>query len=165
MPNSKVIFKDRYTPSKAAKQGHVIAQTTIGALCFEEGSLKGQEKAFEWFEKAAQQGGMLAQTALGLMYTEGIGVQRDFKKAFYWNEKAAIRHLTATTLYHNGYDVATIQAILRHKSPNTTERYLKTLGLEKVKNALDSLTKIVHFEDIKKEKAPNEAPAAVNDFF
>lgn len=45
----------------------------------------------------------------------------------------AIRHLTATTLYHGGCDVATIQAILRHKSPNTTERYLKTLGRKRLK--------------------------------
>ena len=57
----------------------------------------------------------------------------------------AIRHLTATTLYHSGCDVATIQAILRHKSPNTTERYLKTLGLEKVKNALDKLPRVINF--------------------
>lgn len=62
----------------------------------------------------------------------------------------AIRHLTATTLYHSGCDVATIQAILRHKSPNTTERYLKTLGLEKVKKALDKLPRIIKFNE--KEK-------------
>ena len=33
-----------------------------------------------------------------------------------------------------------IQAILRHKSPSTTERYLKSLGLEKTRAALESLT-------------------------
>lgn len=65
----------------------------------------------------------------------------------------AIRHLTATTLYHNGCDLATIQAILRHKSPSTTERYLKTLGVTKVKTALNSLTNIMSFNpERKKEK-------------
>ncbi len=39
----------------------------------------------------------------------------------------AIRHLTASILYHSGESVATVQQILRHKSPNTTSRYLKTL--------------------------------------
>ena len=62
-----------------------------------------------------------------------------------------IRHLTATTLYHNGCDVATIQAILRHKSPSTTERYLKTLGLEKVKNALDKLSSVVEISSRQKQ--------------
>ncbi len=37
--------------------------------------------------------------------------------------------------------MAQIQAILRHKSPSTTERYLKTLGLEQVRDALEGLSK------------------------
>ena len=50
----------------------------------------------------------------------------------------AIRHLTATILYHEGVPISVIQSILRHKSPNTTERYLKKLGLCKtVKDALE----------------------------
>ncbi len=53
----------------------------------------------------------------------------------------AIRHLTATTLYKLGYEVAVIQTILRHKSPSTTERYLKNLGLEKrARCALEELS-------------------------
>lgn len=34
-----------------------------------------------------------------------------------------------------------IQAILRHKSPSTIERYLKTFGLEQVRDALEGLSK------------------------
>jgi integrase len=50
-------------------------------------------------------------------------------------------HLTATTLYKLGYEVATIQTILRHKSPSTTERYLKNLGLEeRARSALEELS-------------------------
>jgi integrase len=51
----------------------------------------------------------------------------------------AIRHLTASTLYHAGQPVAVIQSILRHKSPATTERYLRSLGLEHTREALESV--------------------------
>jgi integrase len=52
----------------------------------------------------------------------------------------SIRHLTASTLYRLGYEVAVVQMILRHKSPSTTERYLRTLGLESVRDALEDLS-------------------------
>jgi hypothetical protein len=35
--------------------------------------------------------------------------------------------------------VSVIQAILRHKSPNTTAIYLRSLGLEETRGALDAL--------------------------
>jgi len=34
-----------------------------------------------------------------------------------------------------------MQAILRHKSPKTTERYLKSIGLERVREALEDLSR------------------------
>ncbi|MFH1628744.1 MAG: site-specific integrase [Pseudomonadota bacterium] len=49
----------------------------------------------------------------------------------------AIRHLTASTLYGKGYSLAHIQAVLRHQNPKTTERYLRKLGLEQVRQALN----------------------------
>lgn len=49
----------------------------------------------------------------------------------------AIRHLTASILYQKGYPLAVVQAILRHKNPNTTVRYLQTLGLEQTREALE----------------------------
>lgn len=51
----------------------------------------------------------------------------------------AIRHLSASILYKLGYEVAAIQAILRHKSPSTTERYLRSIGMERVREALEDL--------------------------
>ena len=51
----------------------------------------------------------------------------------------AIRHLTASILYKMGQPVSVIQAILRHKSPNTTAVYLRTLGLEETRGALEGL--------------------------
>lgn len=49
----------------------------------------------------------------------------------------AIRHLTASILYKKGYSIAVIQAILRHKNPNTTARYIRSLGLEETREALE----------------------------
>ncbi|MDJ0669243.1 MAG: hypothetical protein QNJ61_18320 [Desulfobacterales bacterium] len=62
----------------------------------------------------------------------------------------AIRHLTASILYQNGETVAVIQAVLRHRNPNTTARYLRTLGLdetrEALENALNGPGKVIPFE-------------------
>ena len=52
----------------------------------------------------------------------------------------SIRHLSASVLYSIGYPVSIIQKILRHKSPSTTERYLKSLGIEDVREALEALS-------------------------
>lgn len=52
----------------------------------------------------------------------------------------AIRHLSASILYNSGYSISIIQTILRHKSPSTTEMYLKSLGLEKTRKALENLS-------------------------
>lgn len=76
----------------------------------------------------------------------------------------AIRHLTASTLYGKGYSLAHIQAVLRHKNPKTTERYLRKLGLEQVREALNeglkrpSKTKVVRLRKGKEEtKRPEKA--------
>ena len=53
----------------------------------------------------------------------------------------AIRHLTASILYGLGYELAAIQSVLRHQSPSTTERYLKTIGVERVREALEDLSR------------------------
>lgn len=47
----------------------------------------------------------------------------------------AIRHLSASILARQGVDIPTIQAILRHKSPTTTARYLRALGV--IENVLE----------------------------
>ena len=86
----------------------------------------------------------------------------------------AIRHLSASILYKLGYRVASIQVILRHKSPNTTERYLRKLGFEDVRGALEDLSqisrrqsKVVEFksrrsdqgETFSEKKKPSEEPS------
>jgi len=52
----------------------------------------------------------------------------------------AIRHLSASLLYSLGHSLSVIQTILRHKSPSTTERYLKSFGLENAREALENLS-------------------------
>jgi integrase len=49
----------------------------------------------------------------------------------------AIRHLSASILAREGVDIPTIQAVLRHKSPTTTARYLRSLGI--VENVLEDV--------------------------
>ena len=51
----------------------------------------------------------------------------------------AIRHLSASILANDGVPVIVIQAILRHKNSNTTQRYLHRLT--EMKTALQALSK------------------------
>jgi hypothetical protein len=50
-----------------------------------------------------------------------------------------------------GQPVSVIQAIMRHKSPNTTAIYLKSLGLEETRGALDALAN--RFRTVSGEKS------------
>jgi integrase len=54
----------------------------------------------------------------------------------------AIRHLTASQLFKQGHSVAEIQRVLRHTSPNTTVRYLKSLGVDGIREVMESFQTI-----------------------
>ncbi len=82
----------------------------------------------------------------------------------------SIRHLTASTLYKLGYTVADIQTVLRHQSATTTAKYIKSLGIESIRPALEALSQqkgqVFHFiqreltesgKALKNEKAVSEA--------
>lgn len=91
-----------------------------------------------------------------LCLNEHPGQKDNYGKPFVYNQKFmsrlckeaqvkgfgfhAIRHLTASILFKLGYEVGAIQAILRHKSPNTTERYLRSIGMERVREILEALS-------------------------
>ena len=64
----------------------------------------------------------------------------------------AIRHLTASLVAHDGVDIPTVQAILRHKNPNTTARYIRSLGV-----VPDTLERVFS----KKEKTPKVGASEV----
>ncbi len=65
----------------------------------------------------------------------------------------AIRHLTATILAYSGLDLPTVQGMLRHHSPNTTARYIQSLGImpNKIEDAFSNPQK-------KRAKATNLYP-------
>jgi integrase len=50
----------------------------------------------------------------------------------------SIRHLTASTLYKLGCAVADIQSVLRHESATTTAKYIRSLGSEGTRSALEA---------------------------
>ena len=66
----------------------------------------------------------------------------------------AIRHLSATILANEGLDIPTVQSVLRHKNPNTTALYIKSLGVvpDKISGvfAKRKSPKVVPFEPVKK---------------
>lgn len=70
----------------------------------------------------------------------------------------AIRHLTARHLHEQGYPVQFIQRVLRHRSAQTTERYLSRIGIklirDMVNNGMPTRTgKILEFHINKKAAA------------
>ena len=66
-------------------------------------------------------------------------------------------HLVAVELYRAGHPVAEIQRRLRHEPPTTTERYLRSMGLEvgssEVIDTLGNLEKGDFRGDMKKGSA------------
>ncbi len=88
----------------------VSLSTTVSAD-YETGLNAAQSGDFETahtlFLEAAEAGLDLAQYNLGVMYYSGLGVKRDYKKAYEWTKKAADQgHVEAQfnmgTLYFNG---------------------------------------------------------------
>ena len=78
----------------------------------------------------------------------------------------AIRHLTASVLYKLGCTVAEIQAVLRHQSATTTAKYIKSLGIESVRPALEALSQqkrnVLHFRPREPRKIKNDSEKAVS---
>jgi hypothetical protein len=75
--------------TKAATQGHVLAQTLLGSLYLSGEQIpKDYAKALMWLTKAAEQGNVDAQAYLGYMYKDGLGVAKDRDAAISWYQKA-----------------------------------------------------------------------------
>jgi TPR repeat protein len=75
--------------SRAAKEGHAVAQHGIGFMYMEgDGVDKDMEAAVKWFTLAAEQGLAGSQTTLAMLYEEGNGVEKDPVKAKEWFAKA-----------------------------------------------------------------------------
>jgi len=80
----------------------------------------------------------------------------------------SIRHLTSHLLHNLGYGIQHIQPILRHKSPRTTEIYLRKLGLTSLRSVMESLpynsqteAEIISFENKRAVSGPSTGPAGM----
>lgn len=79
---------------KAAEQGNVVAQVSLGVLydgAFEKpkGVPQDYVQAAVWYRKAAEQGNDIAEYMLGRLYANGQGVPQDYAQAAVWYRKAA----------------------------------------------------------------------------
>ena len=72
--------------TKAAEQGHAVAQYNLGVMYHNggEGVPQDDKQATYWVAKAAKQGEANAQFSLGVMYNEGKGVLQNYKRAYMW---------------------------------------------------------------------------------
>ncbi|GET03217.1 kinase-like domain-containing protein [Rhizophagus clarus] len=67
----------------ASEKNHTLAQCFVGI--YYGNIMTNYELAFKYFERAASNHYAVAQWTIGCMYINGIGIDEDFKKAFYWN--------------------------------------------------------------------------------
>jgi TPR repeat protein len=72
-----------------AQQGCPLSQDAIGRLALEYETEESFKVARYWSEKAAEQNHAEAQTRLGTIFHEGLGVERDPKRAASWFLQAA----------------------------------------------------------------------------
>jgi TPR repeat protein len=77
--------------TRAAKQGHVLAQYNLGNMYAHGRGVAGRSvrQALYWYRRAAEQGAANAQFTLGVMYANGQGVHRDEALAVEWYRRAA----------------------------------------------------------------------------
>ncbi len=72
------------TPAKSSK----VSQRHITYLKGVEAARKGKyTEAAKYYKKAADQAHHMAKIDLGVLYFEGKGVPKNYKRAFYWNEQ------------------------------------------------------------------------------
>lgn len=106
-------------------------------------SMRNYEKAFKLFEKSANQGEILAQAKLGEMYTNGIGINQDFNKAFYWSQKYIVNQ--------------PMKAVITYADSNNYEKafeWLKSLANNGNIEAQLTLGSIYYLGDIEKQDYP-----------
>ncbi len=85
---------------KAAKNGSVLAQTTVGEsfLKGDDGFEKNPEKGIYWLTKAANNNWPKAQHLLGMAYLDGNGVKKDQGEAVKWLTKSSEQNFSPAQL-------------------------------------------------------------------
>jgi TPR repeat protein len=74
---------------RAAVKGDRPAQADLGNLALTEGSASDLLDARSWFEQAADGGDLVAAFNFAICLAEGVGVERDERKAMLWLRRAA----------------------------------------------------------------------------
>lgn len=77
--------KARVCWEKASQLGCIQAMYNLGVLLQKTGK---KEETINLYRTAAEQGHVMAQYALASGYYNGVDLEKDIKKAWYWNEKA-----------------------------------------------------------------------------
>ena len=75
---------------RAARSGHLDAQTTLGLLLFDSGS---RDAALQWLKKAAERGEPRAMLVYGTALFNGDGVPRDLVLAYAYVSRSAAQGL------------------------------------------------------------------------
>ena len=78
---SSDLDKALYWGHKAARQGHVVTQTSLANALATIGM---RREAVRWWRAAAEQGDAYGQESVALAYFEGIGAPRDRVLAYKW---------------------------------------------------------------------------------
>ena len=80
----------------SAEQSNPVAMKILG-VAFLKGSLDEQnfDKAKVWFEKAAKYRNINSMVYLGIMHRDGLGIDVDFTKSYFWFSLAGILKTSA----------------------------------------------------------------------
>ena len=73
---------DYYSPCKELDECNELIQKYFETQQYEE--------CFQGHLRLAEKGYPLAECQVGYFYYDGLGVEKDMKKAFYWTERAAL---------------------------------------------------------------------------
>lgn len=79
--------KARSILTPIAKKGHHKAQYLLATTY----SGRDELKAFQWFMKSAKQGNDVSQLIVARMYSFGMGVKKNTKKAIFWYKQSSKR--------------------------------------------------------------------------
>ena len=128
-----------YWLQKAAEQGQVQAQQTLGELYLHgKGVKQDDEMAFKWSKLAANQGDAEAQSLVGFFFSNGRGVEKDERKAAEWNRWAAVQgHTRSAALL--GYAYATGVGALRDSQKALAWFYVAAVDAHKLGDEFESL--------------------------
>ncbi|MCK0746829.1 tetratricopeptide repeat protein [Chromohalobacter nigrandesensis] len=89
----KNVAQSRHLATEAASSGYVLAQRMLGRAYWgrewEELYPRDMQKAVYWLSQAGEAGDRQSSGNLAYIYKTGDGVEKDYRKSFLWQKKAA----------------------------------------------------------------------------